>query len=426
MIEPLKYLERTFWSFETKHTRQTIGTFLRTESAPNANILRTDLESLVDLIERLRVKVSLSGEPGWKEDESFSLDNHFSEIIIPDISCLDDLNKQVGHLFSEPLDYSAPPWKLYIVSNGQTGALGFHGVLFKFHHSFADGIGGLEMLLALASKKPDEAAHRPKSFIAQFSINEEAHPAVDGLNLKSTFFSALKLISETFGAKAKGPFNGKNSTDRTLNYVDFPMERIKKIARSAGASSNDVALAIVSGSARKFMDKNPVNLRAIVPFSLRKASARKRIGNYLSAVGVNLPASIKNPKTRLKEISSYLGRIKKYHSFRAYELISRICFRLPLSFQKFLAEKQAERSSFICTNVPWPNKPRYIGGAKIVGNYGLPALLKSQGAAFTFIAYNEKLCISLTSDPNIIEEPKKVVNYLEDSFKELEESYLAA
>ena len=94
------------------------------------------------------------------------------------------------------------------------------------------------------------------------------------------------------------------------------LEPIEAIRHALGGSVNDVALAIVTGAARRYFIRKHVpvdgmDFRAMTPVSTRGDDQDSTVGNRVSAWVVDLPISEPNPRTQLERIHHTTRALKE-------------------------------------------------------------------------------------------------------------------
>ncbi len=99
--------------------------------------------------------------PHWEDDPNFDVDNHISHIALPSPAGDVALRSLVSDLMSAPLDFTKPLWHMHVIDGYRGGSV----VLTRVHHSIADGIALVRVLLSLtedtANWKPP-ARHSPR------------------------------------------------------------------------------------------------------------------------------------------------------------------------------------------------------------------------------------------------------------------------
>src|SRR5712692_994975 len=86
--------------------------------------------------------------PHWEDDESFEVDNHLSRVALPAPSGQAELQSMVSELMSTPLDVTKPLWHMHVIEGYRGGSV----ILARLHHSIADGIALVRVLLSLTDE----------------------------------------------------------------------------------------------------------------------------------------------------------------------------------------------------------------------------------------------------------------------------------
>ena len=158
---------------------------------------------------------------------------------------------------------------------------------------------------------------------------------------------------------------------------------LKRIKDTLGGTVNDVVLAVVTGALRRWLHLRGVRtegleLRALVPVSIRAEDERGKLGNRLTLMRGPLPVYLEDPVRRLRVVSEQMEGLKRSKQALGAEVISRFNDFAPPTL---LA--QASRLNFstrlfnlIVTNVPGPQIPLYVLGRETGG--GLPGRLPAR------------------------------------------------
>src|ERR1700757_1398624 len=117
--------------------------------------LRLTLERRLAPFARFRQKVvrprTRANLPHWEDDKEFDVDNHLTHIALAAPANDAALRKLVSELMSTPLDYSKPLWHMHLIDGHHDGSV----LLARVHHSIADGIALVRVLLSLTDETPD-------------------------------------------------------------------------------------------------------------------------------------------------------------------------------------------------------------------------------------------------------------------------------
>ena len=92
------------------------------------------------------------GLPHWEDDPLFDLRSHLHRIALPAPGNDQMLKEVLSDLISTPLDQARPLWQVHLIENYGSGCV----VLFRVHHSLADGMALLPVLCAMTDRSPEE------------------------------------------------------------------------------------------------------------------------------------------------------------------------------------------------------------------------------------------------------------------------------
>ena len=133
------------------------------ESPVDPERLRETIETRLLVYDRFRQRVAFPQPPRrtpyWQDDADFDLGYHLRRVTLPQPGDQAAIQKIVSQLASTPLDLTRPLWQLHLVdvsgdepttSPQHTSALGGRALIFRMHHSFADGIALVQVLLSVA------------------------------------------------------------------------------------------------------------------------------------------------------------------------------------------------------------------------------------------------------------------------------------
>lgn len=92
----------------------------------------------------------------WRDDEHFELDWHVQPAALPGRASGPETEKRaqerfVGQLASSPLDKTRPLWQFHFVERYHGGS----ALVARIHHSYADGIALVQVLLSLTDTQRD-------------------------------------------------------------------------------------------------------------------------------------------------------------------------------------------------------------------------------------------------------------------------------
>jgi diacylglycerol O-acyltransferase len=254
----------------------------------------------------------------WEEDKDFELDYHLRHLALPQPGRIRELLAMVSRLHGNLMDRNRPLWECYVIE-GLPG--GRFATYIKIHHALIDGVTGARMMADGLSLTPKEhkpplwalpfpkhptsrRAPAPKSLMAQISAlakaGREILPGIGG----GLWDMVRAQVEETAAAlpfqAPPTPFNVEISGSRRFASQSYSLARLKRIGVAAGATVNDVTLAICAGALRQYLEaqkalpKKP--LVAMVPVSLHGETDAG--GNQVSLLLASLATHIKDPRKR--------------------------------------------------------------------------------------------------------------------------------
>ena len=171
-------------------------------------------------------------------------------------------------------------------------------------------------------------------------------------------------------------------------------------------------LAVVTGALRELAARlrgvrtEGLELRALVPVSIRAEDERGELGNRLAAMRGPLPVYVEDPVRRLRVVSEQMEGLKRSKQALGAEVISRFNDFAPPTL---LA--QASRINFstrlfnlIVTNVPGPQLPLYVLGREMEEVFPVAFLPENHALAVAIMSYNGRIGFGLLADYDSMED----------------------
>src|SRR5207247_1418544 len=189
---------------------------------------------------------------------------------------------------------------------------------------------------------------------------------------------------------------------------------------------NDVVLAVVSGALREWLQSRGVRtegveLRALVPVSIRGAGDRGQLGNRIAAMRGPLPVYIEDPLARLRAVRQAMDGLKESKQAVGAEVLASM-----QSFAPPTILAQASRLNFstrlfnlIVTNVPGPQFPLYVAGREMLDVFPIAFLPKNHALAIAIMSYNGRINFGLLGDYDALPDIGRIAEGIEASTGEL-------
>jgi WS/DGAT/MGAT family acyltransferase len=391
-----------------------------------------------------------AGRPLWADDVNFNLSYHIRHTALPEPGGEAQLKRLTGRVFSQQLDRSKPLWELWLVQGLERDRF---AILTKTHHAMVDGISGIDIGTVLFDLEPvpepaaleDQWVPQPEpgttelvargvseAMTAPIKLAERAVEAVrhpESTARKAV--EALEGISEILSAFADPapdvPLNEPIGPHRRYVWETAELATFKRIKDALGGTVNDVVLAAVTGSLRNWLHRRGIRtegleLRALVPVSIRGEDERGNLGNLLALMRAPVPVYVEDPVRRLRTISEEMAGLKRSKQALGAEVISRFNDFAPptLLAQAARINFSTRLFNLIVTNVPGPQLPLYLLGRELQAVFPVAFLPENHALAVAIMSYNGKVGFGLLADYDSMEDIEVVREGIVEALAELE------
>jgi diacylglycerol O-acyltransferase / wax synthase len=426
-----------FTESPTQH-QHTIGVILLDPStAPDSFDVGTLIalsEDLVDEAPGFRLKFvdspAAMGVPMLAEDPDFNFHNHIRHIALPAPGDMDQLSELVADIASRPLCHDIPLWENCFVSGLEGGLI---AIISKSHHSLSDGVNGAETMAKMfdlepnppkreAKTKPDNGKHAtaPTTLeIMRAAINtrrkspstvDTVTSAVRGLMRRrevSKQCEHSELLPVDMMKAPKVFFNGQITSRRSVAMGSFSLSDLKTVKNAFGVSLNDAVLAVVAIAVRRYLelhDDLPEDaLTCMVPISLSLNAVPDGAGNgeaanQVQTMNVKFPVQIEDPVELIETLHKCSSAAKQRFNDTFDNIILKVVDTLSpqlagpaMSLMTGGFSARFPMSNLGVSNIPGPNFPLYMRGAKVVGNYPMGPIPNGIGLGITLMSYQDDL-----------------------------------
>jgi len=434
------------------------GDFLKTVRAH----IRSRLHLLPILRRRLAPLPLHLASPVWVDDGRVDLANHVRRATLPKPGTHAQLNDWVAQAHAATLDRSRPLWAFWLIDGLASGQVALY---CKVHHAALDGASGVVLVSNLLDtapepRKPGRSLPRASRAGARERAAEAGLRAVFGTAFEHTAGQFVKLVRSlpgvlpllagmiggarspagrsglalmrrnlAFGPRT--PWNGAIGRERSVATVSLPLDAVKAIARAHDAKVNDVVLAICSGALRRYLSahggvpRKP--LVAAVPVSLR-AAGDVDYGTQATMVPASLATHLADPLRRLRVIRDAAGASKS--------LTASVKRALPTDFPTLglpwllsalaslygrtrLANAIPPIANLVISNVPGPQVPLYLAGARMRTYWPLSIVEHGLGLNITVESYCDSLDFGLVACRSSIPDLDALAAAMREAFDEL-------
>jgi diacylglycerol O-acyltransferase len=215
---------------------------------------------------------------------------------------------------------------------------------------------------------------------------------------------ASKMVGAGMSAPSS-PFNVEIGPHRRLAFVSTDLDALKQVKNEHGGTVNDVVLSVVTGALGNYLrarshDTEDLEMRAMVPVSVRAEEERGALGNRISAMMAPLPIWCEEPVHRLHLISEIMGDLKGSGQAVGAEILTRLVDFAPTTIASQAARLQPAQRFFnlVVTNVPGPQFPLYVLGREMQSIFPLVPLARRQALCVGIMSYNGQVHFGLVGD----------------------------
>jgi diacylglycerol O-acyltransferase / wax synthase len=396
--------------------------------------------------------------PYWIEADDFDIEFHVRHIALPKPGDWRQLCIQVARLHARVLDRSRPLWEAYVIEgldNVEGLPKGCFALFLKMHHAAIDGVSGAEIIGAIHDSEPDPAPRdssrarqwRPDrlpgmlEMLGRTCLNNLRQPA-RALQTIGELVPALARVRAGLRAnrfrsvreRVNTRFNGRVSAHRSVDARFFELRSIKAIKDLVpGATVNDVIVTIIAGALRRYLlakgELPGSSLVAGAPINVRTDTELGSGGNMVSMMTLAIYTDIADPLERLHQVHDECVSSKEYANAIGARTLTDLTQTIPprvaaLGFraasQTMLMTGANSPVNTIISNVPGPQVPLYLCGARLLRSAGCGPIMDHMGLFHAVLSYQDGISVTLTACREMLPDPAFYAECIEQSFTELE------
>jgi diacylglycerol O-acyltransferase len=460
-LDRLTAVDASFLTNESSSSHMHVGAIMIFEGPPPKYVdLIEHVRGRLNQVPRFRQKLVVppleAGRPLWADDVNFNLTYHIRHTALPEPGGEAQLKRLAGRVFSQQLDRSKPLWELWLAQGLERDRF---AILTKTHHAMVDGVSGVDIGTVLFDFEPvpepveagedwvpqpepgttelvargvSELIAYPVKF-AERAVEAVRHPETTARRAVEALEGVSEIVSAFADPAPDVPLNQPIGPHRRYVWARSELATFKRIKDALGGTVNDVVLAVVTGSVRNWLHSRSIRtegleLRALVPVSIRAEDERGELGNRIALMRGPLPVYVEDPVRRLRTISAAMAGLKRSKQALGAEVISRLNDFAPPTL---LA--QASRINFstrlfnmIVTNVPGPQIPLYVLGRELEEVFPVAFLPQDHVLAVAIMSYNGRICFGLLADYDSVDDVEVISDGIESALAELESAAAAA
>ncbi|MBI4944211.1 MAG: wax ester/triacylglycerol synthase family O-acyltransferase [Actinobacteria bacterium] len=433
--------------------------------------------------QRVRWVPARLGNPVWVDDERFDISYHVRRSALPRPGTPQQLAELVARLQARPLDRGRPLWELILVEGLADGRV---AVVTKVHQALVDGVHAVDLgqvVLDASADHPTPPTHtwspspEPSSVELVVSAVADAvrrpQAVVDTVragvgDARETAGKAFEALTGlVFTARSatrslpRSPLNRDVTEHRRFAMVATDLEDYRRIRnhllagpanrrrrRVAGGrdvpvaaavpavttSVNDVVLATLAGALRAWLltrgaSVQPASVvRALVPMSMRvvEPGDSGAVGSRVGSLLVDLPTGEASPLMRVHQVAYQTKAHREAGQAVAAPALAGLAGFAPPTLHSLGARVASGLShrlfNLVVTNVPGPQQPLYVVGARMLSTYPVIPLARSQSLAIGLTSYDGGVYYGLNADREAMPDLEVLAQCIKESLAELKEA----
>ncbi len=395
------------------------------------------------------------GTPHWEDDPLFDLRSHLHRIALPAPGGDQVLQEVLSHLISTPLDRARPLWEVHLIENYGKGCV----LLFRVHHSLADGMALLHVLRSMTRQGPEAFPTAPTpagrrlqgvsrsatdvnplvgkglAFYSEMlwllyrGLTNLFHPT-NGRNLGGAAWDAAASLRELLSTGQDSPtaFNGPLGVSKQVAWSDpVPLGKVKAIGREFGASVNEVLLSAVTGALRRYLKRrgepvSGVTLHASVPVNLRHGDSADELGNRFGLSLLELPVDRDDPVERVALLRQRVKELKESAQAEVAHSFMNLYGVIPEEITGPLVDLVRKKVSAVVSSVPGPRHAIRFAGKPIDRLIFWVPQSGRLGLGLSLLTYKGAATLGVVTDLGLVPDPESIVQAFRDELEQLTEA----
>jgi len=392
--------------------------------------------------------VDTAAGAAWQTDEDLDLDWHVQLTALPGRGGKRALERMVSQLASTQLDTGRPLWQFHLVERYDGGS----ALIARIHHSYADGIALVQVLLSLTdtTREPVKGSNLQQAWLKQDGVEAARRvgaaerylklgtrvvekgmemyrdPSLAAVLAKEGGEIARELLQAvTLSDDPPSLLRGKLGVSKRVAWAEpLDLEEVKAVGRACECTVNDVLMATAAGALRDYMiergdDVEGITIRATVPVNLRPLQHAKKLGNHFGLVFLELPVGEGNPIRRVERVAECMNGLKtSRQAIVSFGLLAALGMA-PTALQGLALELFSRKATVVATNVPGPPQTLYMAGCALREMMFWVPQTGSMGVGISIFSYNGRVHFGLIADAKLIPDPDTVIQRFGSEFEKL-------
>lgn len=456
-MKQLSLLDLVFFLVESEESPKHVAGLMRCrkpKGAP-ADYVRRMVEAMKrqdEVQEPFNLVINFLGltGPRWEYCRDFSFDNHVFYHRPKRSLSWEQTLEMVGLLHEPLLDRRKPLWELHVIDGIRGGKFAAY---LKLHHAYADGVTMTSWMSRTLSDKPAADSYTAIWAMKPGKRRKAAAGSTGGLGATLWKMARLarqqakaaagiaKIVAQQaiehtgltedavalyFNTPRDTQMTGSATPGRNVATAAIPMDRIKRIGKTAYATLNHVALSCIDGAVHRYLaDRgivldHPISIQ--MPVSLR-GNGEADSGNKIGITLVDMAQPTDDPYRRLREIGFKLKNVKSQvagipaAAFEQFTVLAAGASEVIDMLR--LTDYLPTNGHLLVSNVPGPEKPLYLNECLVERMYPVSTLSPGLRLNITMFSYGGMLHFGLVSTRDL-DDLQSLANDIVVEFEQLE------
>jgi WS/DGAT/MGAT family acyltransferase len=227
------------------------------------------------------------------------------------------------------------------------------------------------------------------------------------------------------------PLNAAITAHRRFAYGSLPLDEVKAVKNAFAMTVNDVVMALCTSALRRWLlDHDGLPNQPIVvavPVSVRGDDLLGTDGNQISVMLAEMPTHVADAAERLALVRVAMADAKEHFDAVPATILQDVASVIPTALNGLAARAifgmvtvGAIPFNLFVSNVPGPQLPLYVGGAKVLGVHPVSAITDLTGALnITLFSYDGAVDFGLIACRELVPDVWNLIDYLRDALDEL-------
>ncbi len=385
--------------------------------------------------------------PLMQATRDVDLDYHVRHSALPHPGGQRELGVLVSRLHSHELDLRRPLWEVHLIEGLEENRFAIYS---KMHHSLVDGVSGMRLIMRTLSPDPKHGGTSSFWTVGAGERSPRAAATHDRDSLLSRPLEAIRGGASAAGGVTRAALDlaiaavdhralqapytapasvlgGRLGGQRRFATQQCELERVKRIARAAGCTLNDLVLYLSGTALRHYLAEHarvPERpLTAGIPVNLRDAEDQS-MGTSIGVMIAELGTNVADPRERLDAIRRSTAEAKRHLSQlpsgarTSYTLLVNAPYIAGLMLG--LGAHVPVPFNVGISNVPGPSEPLYMNGSRLDALFPLSLLMQGNALNITCVSYAGTLNFGFTGARDTMPHLQRLAIYMGDALEEIE------